>query len=145
MQRRMLVVDASVAVKWILPEDGHEKARQVQEKYQDEEVDLIAPYLVIAEIANVLWKRQRRGDLNAPAVRHCFLQFLRDCPALLDSAEVSTSALGLAMAHDRPFYDCLYLAWALDQRCDLLTADEKFFNALSTVFPCIQLLGKFEL
>jgi hypothetical protein len=34
------------------------------------------------------------------------------------------------MAHRWPVYDCLYLALALEQRCDLITADERFFNAI---------------
>lgn len=144
MQRSTLVVDASVAVKWVLPEEGHEEALLIQEKYQDEEIDLIAPYLLISEIANVLWKRERRGDLSAPIVRRCFQQFLQDSPILLDSVTTSISALELALAHRRPFYDCLYLAWALEQRCDLVTADERFFNAMSTTFPCIKLLKTFK-
>jgi predicted nucleic acid-binding protein len=145
MPRPTLVVDASVAVKWILPEEGHEKALRLQEEYQDERIDLIAPYLIVAEVANVLWKRERSGDLNAAAARRCLRQFLQDAPILLDSTTVSNSALGLAMAHQRPVYDCLYLALALEQHCELVTADEKFFNALSTVFPHVRLLGTFLL
>ena len=145
MRRPTLVVDASVAVKWILPEEGQEEALRLQENYQDEEIDLVAPYLVIAEVANVLWKRERRGDLNASAARRCLEQFLRDAPILWDSVTVSRSALGLALAHQRPVYDCLYLALALDQRCDLVTADEKFFHSMSPAFPCIRLLRTFVL
>lgn len=145
MDNSTLVVDASTAVKWILPEDGHEEALRIQQKYQDDAIDLIAPYLIISEIANVLWKRERRGDLDAVSAQRCFQQFLQDSPILLDSAVVSASALQLAVAHHRPFYDCLYLAWALDQRCDLVTADEKFFNAMRTAFPCIKLLKAFRM
>jgi predicted nucleic acid-binding protein len=145
MDKGTLVMDASAAVKWILPEDGREEALRLQEKYQDDEIDLIAPYLLISEIANVLWKRTRRGDLDGWSAQRCFQQFLQDSPILLDSATVSTAALELAIAHDRPFYDCLYLAWALDQRCDLVTADEKFFHAMGAAFPCIKLLKTFQL
>jgi predicted nucleic acid-binding protein len=144
MPRPTLVVDASVAVKWILPEEGHEPALRIQERYQDEEIDLIAPYLLVAEVANVLWKRERRGDLTALAAQRCFQQFLRDSPLLWDSAAVSASALALASAHARPVYDCLYLAWALEQRCDLVTADERFFHAMGTAFPCVKVLGACE-
>jgi predicted nucleic acid-binding protein len=142
MERPTLVVDASVAVKWILPETGHEDALRIQEKYQDEEIDLIAPYLIVAEIANVLWKRESRGDLDAWTAQYCFRHFLQGAPILLDSEKVSASALGLAMAHRRPVYDCLYLAWALEQRCDLVTADERFYNAMGAAFPCVTLLQR---
>lgn len=136
----MMVVDASVAVKWVIPEDDSPHAWRIQEKYQDEQLDIVAPYLVISEVANVLWKRVRRGDLSVEMARRACAQFLRDCPVLLDSHAVSSAALGLALAHHRPFYDCLYLAWALDQRCDLVTADEKFFHALGPTFSQIRLL-----
>jgi predicted nucleic acid-binding protein len=133
-------VDASVAVKWILPEPGSERALLLQERYADEDVDLVAPVLLVSEVGNVLWKRHRRGELTASEAQRCFEQFLRTSPALLDSNRTSTAALGIALAHDRPIYDCLYLAWALELRCDLVTADEKFFRALGAVFSCIQLL-----
>lgn len=50
----------------------------------------------------------------------------------------------LAVAHARPVSDCLYLAWALEQRCDLVTADEKLYNALRPAFPCLKLLEHFQ-
>ena len=140
MPRPTIVVDASVAVKWILPEAGHELALQLQEQYQNEQLDIVAPYLLISEVANVLWKRHSRGDIGSDAAHRCLRQFLDDCPTLLDAAAVSAAALALAMAHRRPVYDCLYLALALEQRCDLITADERFFNAMTTAFPCIRLL-----
>jgi len=145
MQRPTLVVDASVVVKWVLPEEGHPEAVRIQEMYQDEEVDLIAPYLVIAEVANVLWKRERRGDLTSYSAQVCFQELIRNCPLLMDSAAVSAAALALALAHNRPFYDCLYLAWALEQGCDLITADERFLHAMALAFPCIRLLKTFRL
>ena len=140
MSRPSLVVDASVAVKWILPEDGHEEAILLQDQYQDEKIDLIAPALLAAEVANVLWKRARRGDLTPDDAQRCFQGFLRDSPILTESAAIEASALGLALAHGRPVYDCLYLALALEHRCDLITADEKFFRAIGTALPCVRLL-----
>jgi predicted nucleic acid-binding protein len=140
MPRPTLVVDASVAVKWVLPEDGREEALRFQEQYQEEKIDLIAPPLLLAEVANVLWKRARRGDLTPHDARRCFDGFLRDAPRLIESAATETFSLGLALAHGHPVYDCLYLALALEQRCDLVTADEKFFRAMSTTLPCVRLL-----
>jgi predicted nucleic acid-binding protein len=71
----------------------------------------------------------------------CYEGFLLDAPILLDSPSLDTSALGLALAHGHPVYDCLYLALALERRCDLITADERFFRAMRVSLPCIRLLG----
>lgn len=144
MTASALVVDASVAVKWILPEPEHEQADAILRAYQDEKLDLLAPYLLVSEVANVLWKRIRRAELSARAAARCFEQLLRSCPLLVDSPSVSRSALELAAAHDRTVYDCLYLAWALEQRCDLVTADERFFRAMTPAFRCIRLLAEFQ-
>ncbi len=144
MNRPAYVVDASVAVKWVLPEEDQARAFRLQEMYQDEEIDLLAPYLLIAEVASVLWKRVRRGELPQPAAIRCFQQLLKDSPILLDSPAVNLSALHLAIAHDQTVYDCLYLAWALEQRCDLITADERLFCAVRQAFPCVHLLKRFE-
>jgi predicted nucleic acid-binding protein len=144
MSRPTLVVDASVAIKWVLPEQGHGLAVRILDLYQDEKLDLVAPYLLIAEVGNVLRKRVRRGELTRQVAERCFLQLLRDSPILLDSPVVNVSAFQLAVAHARPVYDCLYLAWALEQRCDLVTADAKFFSALRPAFPCLKLLEHFQ-
>jgi predicted nucleic acid-binding protein len=139
--RPAMVVDASVAVKWLLPQSGQEAALELQDRYQNEQLDLLAPYLLVSEVGNVLWKRAERGDLEPAAARRCFEQLLQDCPILLDSPVVSLAALELARAHHRSYYDCLYLAWALHHPCDLVTADEKFFRALAPAFGCVRLLS----
>ncbi len=124
MSRRCFAVDASVAVKWLLPEDGHEAARSILERFQDEDLDLIAPCLLSPEVGNIHWKRVERSELKASV--------------LLDSPFVSNAALRLAAAHRHPVYDCLYLALALEERCDLVTADQRFFRNMAPAFPCIR-------
>ncbi|WP_242044479.1 type II toxin-antitoxin system VapC family toxin [Anabaena azotica] len=41
-------------------------------------------------------------------------------------------ALEIAFQKDRAVYDCLYLALAITEQCQMVTADEKFYNALQT-------------
>lgn len=63
-----LVVDASVAIKWLSPEEDHEKALKVAAEHE-----LIAPQQIHAECANIVWKKVRRG--NSPRKKHkrpCF-------------------------------------------------------------------------
>jgi hypothetical protein len=66
--------------KWVTSRER--RGIRIQDRFQDERVDLISPCLVVAEVANVLWKRERRSDLTAAAAQRCFQQFLRDSPIL---------------------------------------------------------------
>ena len=61
-----LVIDASVAAKWVLPEIGSIEAVSLRQ----EDTDLIAPSLLLAEIGNALWKSVTRGDLPADEAVH---------------------------------------------------------------------------
>ena len=135
-----LVVDASVAVKWLLPEVDRPAALRLQDQYQDRQLDLLAPPLLLLEVGNALRKRVRRGELTSQTAEACFDQLIRDAPELRETTAVTASAFRLALAHQRPIYDCLYLALALDRRCDLITADERFFRSLGPVYGCVRLL-----
>ncbi len=145
MNRPALIVDASVAVKWFLNEPGTAQALAIEELYRNEALDVLAPSLIVPEVQNVFWKRVRRGEMSACQAQRCADQFLLECPILVDSAPVHRSALELALAHGHPVYDCLYLALALDCRCDLVTADERFFAAMRRAYPCLRLLADYKL
>ena len=55
------VIDASVAVKLLVDEDGADQAMIVYRTFE-----LLAPELLLAECANIIWKKTRRGELTAP-------------------------------------------------------------------------------
>jgi len=133
-------VDASVTIKWLIPEDDQPKALELRHRYQEADLNLIAPGLLAAEIGNVLWKRVRRGLLSSADAEQAFFRFQIDAPALQDPPIVQATALRLATTHNRTFYDCLYLALALHHNCDFVTADEKFVRAMQPAFPRVRLL-----
>ena len=54
-----LVVDASIAVKWVIEEQGTSQALMLRQSAR-----LIAPELLVAECANILWKKARLGELS---------------------------------------------------------------------------------
>ena len=59
-----VVVDASLAVKWLVEEDDPDKAHAVLESWVARDVTRIAPYLMAFEVANALHRRVLRGELN---------------------------------------------------------------------------------
>lgn len=129
-----------MVVKWLLPEDGQPQAFLLQELYEDEKLNLLAPPVLIAEVGSALAKRCRRGELTEHAAKRCFDALLQDSPVLLEFSSLNSDAFNLAVAHRRPIYDCLYLALALYYECDFVTADEKFVRAMQPAFPSVRLL-----
>ena len=121
-----LVVDASVAVKWLIAEDDSDIAREMAAK----EEDLHAPRLMASEIANALWRKARLGEIEHGDAG-AMLASVPEMPVRWGADEmVCADAVRLALALDRPVYDCVYLALAHRIGAVVVTADLRFVNAL---------------
>jgi predicted nucleic acid-binding protein len=125
-----VVVDASLAAAWVLEERWSSAADRHAARWTEEGRTLIAPFLIVQEITNALYKRVRRGELRlndaleALDIIGAFGIELREGPGL------APLALALAQELDRPAaYDCYYLALADTNECDLWTADRPFYLA----------------
>jgi predicted nucleic acid-binding protein len=120
------VVDASVALKWVLPEDHSESAARLLV----EGLELWAPDLVWSELGNILWKKWRREEIPGERVP-TFLRVLQSFPVQIHpSEELLDEAWAIARDFHRSFYDSLYLALAVSQGCPLVTADRRLYNAV---------------
>jgi predicted nucleic acid-binding protein len=121
---RRIVVDASVAVKWLIDEEHSALAGALSDR------QMSAPSLLLIECANALLRRARAGDIPAPAVptkvRALWLVPVR----LVPSERYLEGAIALATELRHSIYDCLYLALALDERAPLVTADGRFVEAI---------------
>jgi len=135
----MLIVDASVAVKWVLDEQGSEAA--VALGSQD---TLAAPEFWLIEAANVLWKRSRRGEISA-AEATAALEALQGAPvAPIALGAVLPEAIRYAFMLDHPVYDCIYIAAAVLNNAVLVTADRRLAGVASqhtAVAPHVRALG----
>jgi predicted nucleic acid-binding protein len=120
-----LVVDASVAVKWVLPEPGSERAVAI--RTADE--DLIAPSLVCAEIGSAIWRASVRGDFSAAEAREYLKIATAHYQRIIPLEELADAAIALAIRLKHPIYDCFYLALAARERCALITADARLIEA----------------
>jgi len=118
-----LVIDASVAALWVLPQPGSERAAALRS--QDR---LIAPTLVVAEIGSALWKAARRGDLSRADALAALDVALRHFDVLVPLEEQRARALELAIDLQHPIYDCFYLALAARERCPYITADKRLLK-----------------
>lgn len=121
-----LIVDASVAVKWVQRENLSEQAIDL---FQSDQA-ILAPDLIVSEIANVLWKRSRKGQIHGARVGDLLRTATRDPLVLLPTAALVPRALELAVELDHPVYDCVYLAAAEQHDAVLVTADAEFLTAV---------------
>ena len=132
-----LIVDASVAVRWYLPEPGAKEAERVLLS----EMPLLAPELIIAEIGNAIWKRVRRGEVSerdaVDIVGRAMTAFTRLTPL----SELAVSAMALAAKLDHPVYDCFYLALAARENAPLITADKKVHGLRDRAGVAVDLLA----
>ena len=116
-----LIVDASVAAKWLFTEEGSVESRQLLAH----RIVLYAPDFILTEAANVIWKKARRKEISHAQPYLDELARLPDVVVLCPSADLVTHASSIAFEIDHPVYDCLYLACAEVKGAPLVTADGK--------------------
>ena len=124
---KRLVVDASVVAAAFFPEKHTEMARTLL--FSD--ANLCAPDLIYAEIANVVWKRHRYGEIDDEEAAGLLADML-DLPLeITPSEQLVHVALGLALWTGRTVYDCLYVALAVQRKTVIVSDDQRLVNALA--------------
>lgn len=118
-----IVVDASVATKWAADEELSDRARAV---YLAEEC--MAPALIMAEVGNAMWKKQRRKIVTAQQTQEA-MRALPGHLRLADLESLAPRAAAIAGELDHPIYDCCYLALAERERAPLISADTRLLAA----------------
>ena len=120
-----LVVDASVALKWLVPEEDSD----VADRLFTQNHEIHAPRLLVSEVADVLWcKATLQGLINLQEAE-VRLESLSSRTIIWETDEmVGVDALRIAAALNHPAYDCVYLALARRIDATLVTADERFMN-----------------
>ena len=121
----MLVIDASIAVKWVVEEEGTPQALALRQRAK-----VIAPELLVAECANILWKKAARGELSKEEALFAAKLLQSAEIELLPMRSLFETATSLAIELDHPAYDCIYLALAVENDCPFVTADERFLRKL---------------
>lgn len=127
-----LIVDASVAVKWHVLQDYSEEARALAGR-----AELFAPDLIIAEIANAIWKYVRAGQLAEELGREMLRKSHAPFSALFPVPPLQLHAFDLACALKHPVYDCFYLALAARESVPLVTADKRLAS-LGVALPGVE-------
>lgn len=139
-------VDASLAIKVVVPEAGSEKADALFTQWASEETQLIAPVFFEVETDSILrQKASLRRELTADQAQRAFAS-LRALPIKTEhSPEQRERAWEIAGEFQFPtVYDATYLALAELRRCEFWTADEKLFKQVKNKLTFVQWLGNYS-
>lgn len=120
-----VVVDASVAIKWYMPEIYEQKAT----KLLAGSYELNAPELIIPEFGNIIWQKERRGEFSSPSGAKTVVKAFLNANVRFHP-QVGVAAFVGAELTGQTVYDWTYLALALSLSCQLVTADQRFYKAL---------------
>lgn len=93
-------------------------------------MELYAPDLIYSEIGNILWKKWKRGEIDAEDIYTLIGDFKAVDLNIYRTDKLMSMAWDIARKYDRTFYDSLYIALAVKHECRVVTADLKLFNAL---------------
>lgn len=131
------VLDANVALKWVLPEVDSDRALRLRTSVQAGLHDLLAPDAFSIEVAHALSRAERKGVIAVGDADAHLLNILSTPPQLHPSLSLLRRALAISSAHRVGVYDCLYVALAERENCQLVTADDKLLKNLAANFPFI--------
>ena len=142
-----VVVDASIAVHWVLDEPDSARARALLGAWASQAVVLLAPALLAYELANILRQQYRKNVLTLDEAREGLqrvllggIHFDNAMPPVL-----STRALELANQFGLlATYDAHYLALAERERCEYWTADERLWNSVRAQLSWVRWLGEYS-
>jgi len=140
--KNVYVLDASVALKAQLTEAGSDQARKLVLDFISGEIQLIAPSTILVEIGHALTRAERRGIIPVGDSERLYKGFLRASPRLIDFPQLLFRAITLSSETRTGVYDCLYVALAEREECELITADERLVNTMAGKFDRIVILAQ---
>ncbi len=125
-----LIADASVAVKWVIEEDRTDRAVRLRSSFAFQ-----APELILAECANILWKKVQRRELTSDEATLAARLLERSGVEFVSLRGLTETATALAIQLGHPAYDCVYLALAGQRGCRFVTADRRLLASVKQRAP----------
>ncbi len=139
-----LVTDSSIVVKWCVSETDSNQAKLIYDRYENGNIEFLAPSLLPAEVGNIIWKKRIFHNLSEINAENAIKLFQQIDFTLTPISLLFDDAYRIAVKYKRTFYDSLYLALSVKENCAFVTADEKFYNAFKQDFPKMILLANWH-
>jgi predicted nucleic acid-binding protein len=131
------VLDLCVAFKTLLVEQNSDKAQRLSEGYQNNVHELLSPDVFAVEIAHAITRAERQGRISPAEGARLLTDMLNRLPAVHASLPLLPRAYHISSDARIGVYDCLYVALAEREACELVTSDEKLIRNLQPRFPFI--------
>lgn len=144
MNRDIVVVDANIAVKWIVEEADSAVADSLLVEWNSQKKFIAVPDLFNYEIANILLKKARRNFITiARAIQARELISKMEIKVYYPlNPDINIDALEIAHTYNLPAaYDAHYLALAAREQCEFWTADERLYNSVKEHFSWVHLMS----
>ncbi len=135
------ILDSSVAVKWVIKEIFTDKALLLRDDFKNKIHELFSLDIFPIEVSHALTKAERQKRITQPQGGTFWLDVMKTCPFLSPSIPLIPRAYEIASKAKIGIYDCLYVALAEREKCDLVTADDKLIKNLQAKFPFIKHLS----
>lgn len=142
----VVVVDTSVALKWVLHEGDSPLAEALLNDWFEHDITIVAPSLLAYEITNALYQKTRKGEIDLHQTKEALkaLDLLGISFNFPGDFTLSERALELASRFSLPAtYDAHYLALAEQLACDLWTADTRMWHSIQGKLSWVRWLGDY--
>src|SRR5437773_8245984 len=130
------VLDASAAICWVVRRPLAPKAIRLRDHFRQAIHHLLAPDIFIDEVASGLTKAEQKL-IPVGQAASLYAQVMNEPVALLPHVPLVTRAIDISSRTRSGYYDCLDVALAEQEGCQLITADQKSVNNLAPHFPFV--------
>jgi len=142
-QHQPIVVDASLALKWVIQEPDSPRAQALLVNWSSERRDLLAPALFASEAGNALTQRMRLGQLDLPSAQRALRDLFVAVVIVPADAQLAERALELTQLLSLAVvYDAVYAALAEREGAEFWTADHRFYAAARPILPWVRFVAE---
>ena len=145
--RNAVVVDTSIAIKWVLNEDDSALALALLAEWKNKKMAMLAPALLAYEASNTLYQNVRRGKITLDTAELSMTKVIFAGLQLDFSQDPVLGVRAIELANNFSLlatYDAYYLALAERERCEFWTADTRMWNAVKGKFAWVRWMGDYH-
>lgn len=148
MNNNIVVVDASLALKWVTVEQDTDKAEHLLNRWGNAGTKISVPALFVYEITNIIYRKTVTRELLLDEAL-LILTKMFSMGVLVDFSSheyISTQAMMQAHRFGLPAaYDAHYLALSMNKGCEFWTADKRLWNAVKGKLAWVRWLADYEI